>query len=324
MKAAWYEHQGPARDVLVVGEMDAPMPGEGEVRIRIEASGINPGDVKKRQDAFGVGMPFARIVPHSDGAGTVDAVGAGVPDSWIGQRVWCYGAQSYRPFGTAAGYTVVPLRQAILLPAAATMEQGACLGIPGLTAYRAVQVAGDLAGKTVLVQGGAGAVGACAVQLAHRAGARVIATCRAKRSMDVAAENGADHVLLMDDALVRSVDAIAPDGIDHIVEVAFGENIGLDLQLLAVGGSIAAYATHAATPQIPFWELLFKNVSIHLVGSDDVPAPIKVDAAHALNRAIENGWAGMRIAELFALGDIVRAHETIEASRPDGRVILAS
>jgi NADPH2:quinone reductase len=238
MKAAWYEHQGPARDVLVVGEMDAPMPGEGEVRIRIEASGINPGDVKKRQDAFGVGMPFPRIVPHSDGAGTVDAVGTGVPDSWIGQRVWCYGAQSYRPFGTAADYTVVPLHQAILLPAAASMEQGACLGIPGITAYRAVQVAGDLVGKTVLVQGGAGAVGACAVQLAHRAGARVIATCRAKRSIDIAAGHGADHVLLMNEHLVRSVQAIAPDGVDHIVEVAFGENIALDLQLLALGGRL--------------------------------------------------------------------------------------
>jgi NADPH2:quinone reductase len=322
MKAAWYEKQGPARDVLVVGEMDAPMPVDGEVRIRIAASGINPGDVKKRQDAFGVGMPFPRIVPHSDGAGTVDAVGTGVPDSWIGQRVWCYGAQSYRPFGTAADYTVVPLRQAILLPAAASMEQGACLGIPGITAYRAVQVAGDLVGKTVLVQGGAGAVGTCAVQLAHRAGARVIATGRTKRSMDIAIENGADHVLLLDDALARSVQTIAPDGVDHIVEVAFGENIGLDLDLLAVGGSIAAYATHAATPQIPFWELLFKNVSIHLIGSDDVPADIKVDAAHALNRAIENGWTGLRIAERFALDDIAGAHERMERGALDGRIVL--
>jgi NADPH2:quinone reductase len=322
MKAAWYEHQGSARDVLVVGEMDAPTPGEGEVRIRVEASGINPGDVKKRQDAFGVGMPFPRIVPHSDGAGTVDAVGTGVPDSWLGQLVWCYGAQTYRPFGTAAEYTVVPLHQAVRLPAAASMKQGACLGIPGITAYRAVQLAGRLAGKTVLVQGGAGAVGGCAVQLAHRAGARVIATCRAKRSMDIAAENGADHVLLMDDALVRSVQAIAPDGVDHIVEVAFGENIGLDLELLAVGGSIAAYATHAATPQIPFWELLFKNVSIHLVGSDDVPADIKVGAAHALNVALESGWTGLRIAERFALDDIAIAHERMEEDASNGRVVL--
>jgi NADPH2:quinone reductase len=203
------------------------------------------------------------------------------------------------------------------------MEQGACLGIPGMTAYRAVQVGGDLAGKTVLVQGGAGAVGACAVQLAHRAGARVIATCRTKRSMDVAAENGANHVLLMDDALVRSIRAIAPDGVDHIVEVAFGENIALDLELLAIGGSISAYATHAATPHIPFWELLFKNVSIHLVGSDDVSSDIKVDAAHALNRAIENGWTGLRIAERFALDDIAAAHERVERGALDGRIVLA-
>jgi NADPH2:quinone reductase len=322
MRAAWYEKQGPAREVLMVGEMETPMPGEGEVRIRIEASGINPGDVRKREDAFDVGMPFPRIVPHSDGAGTVEAVGAGVPDSWIGQRVWCYGAQTYRPFGTAAEYTVVPLRQAVRLPAAASMEQGACLGIPGITAYRAVHVAGDLVGKTVLVQGGAGAVGACAVQLAHRAGARMIATCREKRSMDIAAENGADRVLLMDEHLVHSVQKFAPGGVDHIVEVAFGENIALDLQLLAVGGSLAAYATHAPTPQIPFWELLFKNVSIHLVGSDDVPADIKVDAAHALNRAIENGWTGMRIAERFALDDIAGAHERMERGAAHGRIVL--
>jgi NADPH2:quinone reductase len=118
------------------------------------------------------------------------------------------------------------------------------------------------------------------------------------------------------------VHAIAPDGVDHIVEVAFGENIALDLQLLAVGGSIAAYATHAATPQIPFWELLFKNVSIHLVGSDDVPADIKVDAAHALNRAIENGWTGLRIAERFALDDIAIAHERVERGALDGRIVL--
>jgi NADPH2:quinone reductase len=140
--------------------------------------------------------------------------------------------------------------------------------------------------------------------------------------MDIAAENGADQVLLMDDKLVRSVQAIAPDGVDHIVEVAFSENIALDLQLLALGGSIAAYATHAATPQIPFWELLFKNVSIHLVGSDDVPAEIKVDAAHALNRAIESGWAGLRIAERLALDDIALAHGRVERGTLDGRIVL--
>ena len=143
MRAAWYEKQGAARDVLVVGEMDEPKPPAGEVRVQVAASGINPGDVKKRQNAFGVGMPYPRVIPHSDGAGTVDLVGQGVSKEWIGRRVWCYGAQSYRPFGTAAEYTVVPLKQVVQLPEGVPLEQGACLGIPGITAHRAVHVAGS-------------------------------------------------------------------------------------------------------------------------------------------------------------------------------------
>jgi NADPH2:quinone reductase len=323
MKAAWYEKQGPAREVLIAGMMDTPLPGPGEVRIRLAASGINPGDVKKRQDAFGVGMPYPRIVPHSDGAGAIDAVGHGVPDGWFGRHVWCYGAQSYRPFGTAAEYTVVPLRQAVALPGAVSMDQGACLGIPGVTAYRAIQVAGNLAGKTVLVQGAAGAVGACAVQLARRAGAHVIGTVRTKAGLDIAAESGASHVLLLDDGLASAVHAIAPAGVDHIVEVAFDDNIALDLALLAVGGSIAAYATHAAMPAIPFWELLFKNVSIHLVGSDDVPPDTKVEAAHALNAALAAGWPGLRIGKRFGLDEIAAAHEAVEQGTGGGRVLLS-
>ena len=160
MKAAWYERQGPALDVLVVGETDEPQPAAGEVRIRMAASGVNPGDVKKREDAFGLGMPFPRVIPHSDGAGTVDAVGEGASPEWIGRRVWCFGAQSYRPFGTAAEYAVVPLQRAVPLPESVPFEQGACLGIPGITAHRCVHVAGPVEGRTVLVQGGAGAVGA--------------------------------------------------------------------------------------------------------------------------------------------------------------------
>lgn len=322
MKAAWYEKQGSARDVLAIGDMDTPIPGAGEVRIRIAASGINPGDIRKREDAFGVGMPFPRIVPHSDGAGMVDAIGQDLPDEWIGRRVWCHGAQTYRAFGTAAQYVVLPVHLAVPLPASASFEVGACLGIPGITAYRAVQVAGDLSGKTVLVQGGSGAVGACAIQLAHRAGARVIATVRSTDGMDVAAENGADHVLLMDHALAGAVHSIAPEGVHHIVEVAFGENIALDLQLLAQAGSISAYATHAAEPHIPFWELLFKNASIHLVGSDDVAADIKRDATHALNAALEAGWPGPRIRKHFALDQIALAHEEVERKPSTGRVVL--
>src|SRR5215469_4586499 len=162
MKAAWYERQGAARDVLTVGAMEEPRPRAGEVRIRVAVSGVNPGDVKKRHNAFGVGMAYSRVIPHSDGAGTVDAVGEGVSREWIGRRVWCYGAQSYRPFGTAAQYTIVPLKLVVQLPESVPPEQGACLGIPGITAHRAVHVGGSVKGQTVLVQGGAGAVGAFA------------------------------------------------------------------------------------------------------------------------------------------------------------------
>jgi len=323
MKAAWYEKQGAARDVLTVGEMDDPQPRAGEVRIRIAFSGINPGDVKKRQDAFALGMPYPRVIPHSDGSGTLDAVGEGVSREWIGRRVWCYGAQSYRPFGTAAEYTVVPLKQVAPLPEKAPLEQGACLGIPGITAHRAVHVAGSVEGRTVLVQGGAGAVGACAVQLAHRAGARVIATCRAESDKQIASRAGADEVVLSDGNLAERIRALAPAGVHHIVEVAFAANIKTDTQVLAQGGSIATYATNAPTPEIPFWELVFVNARIFFVGSDDVPADAKLEAASALNQALDAGWQGLDIAEIIPLDQIARAHELVERPVKPGRVLVA-
>ena len=149
MRAAWYEKQGPAREVLRVGVMADPTPGAGEVRIRIAASGINPGDIKKRQNAFGYGMPAPRVIPHSDGAGRVDLEGVGVTADRIGRRVWCYGAQSYRAFGTAAEYVVVPASLVVPLPDGVSFEQGACLGIPALTAHRCVHSAGPVDGQTV-------------------------------------------------------------------------------------------------------------------------------------------------------------------------------
>jgi len=322
MKAAWYEKQGAARDVLTVGEMDEPQPLAGEVRIRVAASGVNPGDVKKRQNAFGVGMPYPRIIPHGDGAGTVDAVGEGVSQEWIGRRVWCYGAQAYRPFGTAAEYTVVPLKQAVPLPDTVPVEQGACLGIPGITAHRAVHVAGLVEGRTVLVQGGAGAVGACAVQLAHRAGARVIASCRSESDKEIASRAGADEVLLIDERLVERILGLAPNGVDHIVEVAFGANIKLDVEVLAQGGSIATYATNVAAPEIPFWQLVFSNTRMFFIGSDDVPTEAKIEATRAINQALAAGWQGLDIAERFSLDDIAQAHEFVEHPTKAGRVIV--
>ena len=323
MKAAWYEKQGAPKDVLIVGLMDDPQPSSGEVRIRVAFSGVNPGDVKKREDAFGVGMPYPRVIPHSDGSGTVDAVGDGVSREWVGRRVWCYGAQSYRPFGTAAEYTVVPLKQVVELPEGVPLEQGACLGIPGITSHRAVHVAGSVNGKTVLVQGGAGAVGACAVQLAHQAGARVIATCRSENDKDIASRAGADDVLLTGENLVRRIRALASDGVDHVVEVAFGANIKTDTEALAQAGSIATSAANTPLPEIPVWQLVFVNARLFFVGSDDVPAEAKIEATRDINKALEAGWEGLDIADIVPLAQIAHAHELLEHPVKPGRVIVS-
>jgi NADPH:quinone reductase len=322
MKAAWYEKQGPAREVLTVGELPDPTPAPGEVRIRVAASGINPGDIKKREDAFGYGMAYPRVIPHSDGAGQVDRAGEGVPSEWIGRSVWCYGAQSYRPFGTAAEFTCVPVDQVVPLPGNVSMEQGACLGIPGITAHRGVHVAGPVEGRTVLVQGAAGSVGLCAVQLARRAGARVIGTVRTSSDEATARNAGAHEVVLNDPQLISRAKALAPNGIDHIVEVAFAANVAADVELLNPDGSIATYATDSPTPQIPVWEMVFKNIRLFFIGSDDFPKAAKRAAAGDLNAALEAGWSGFEIGERIPLAGIARAHELAEHPVKRGRVVV--
>jgi NADPH:quinone reductase len=323
MRAAWYEKQGPAREVLVVGQMPDPAPGAGEVRIRIAASGINPGDIKKRQDWAGFGMAYPRIIPHSDGAGHIDQVGEDVSKELLGRPVWCFGAQSYRPFGTAAEFTVIPAQQAVPLLANVSMDQGACLGIPGITAHRAVHVAGPVDKRTVLVQGAGGSVGLCAVQFAHYAGARVIGSVRSSSEEEVARLAGADDVLYNNaqDFLARAK-ALAPDGIDHIIEVAFAANIEADVELLRMGGSISTYATNNATPTIPFWQMVFKNIRLFFLGSDDFPLEAKLDAARDINAALEAGWSGFEIADRIPLAEIARAHELVEHPTRPGRIVL--
>ncbi|HUO34413.1 MAG TPA: NADPH:quinone reductase [Candidatus Acidoferrum sp.] len=322
MRAAWYEKQGPPRDVLVVGEMPDPIPAAGEIRISIAASGINPGDTKKRQDAFGLGMAYPRVIPHSDGAGRVDRLGAGIPSEWLGRSVWCYGAQSYRPFGTAAEFTVLPIEQVVPLPDKVSMEQGACLGIPGITAHRAVHIGGDVNGRTVMVQGGAGSVGLCAVALARHAGARVIATVRSASDEPIASKAGAQHVVLSNKGLISAVRELAPEGVDHIVEVAFAANIEADIELLKQDGSIASYATDDASPKIPFWQMVFKNIRAFFLGSDDFPKGAKVQAARDLNSALQAGWPGFEIGERIPLADIARAHELAERPVRPGRIVV--
>jgi len=326
VRAAWYERQGPAAAVLVVGEMPTPEPGPHEVRIRVATSGINPGDVKKRHDTFGVGMPYPRVIPHSDGAGVIDEIGDKVSRSRIGERVWCFGAQSYRPLGTAAEYVVVPTDQAVPLPARVSFEQGACLGIPGITAHRAVHVAGPVRGRTVLIQGGAGAVGQCAVALAQHAGANVLATVRSEEDRAVAERAGAHRVVVTDSLdgqmAVDRIRAEAPDGVDHIVEVAFHANIAADEQVLRLGGSIATYATGNPTPAVPFWPLVFKNIAIFFLGSDDFPATAKAEATRTLNEALEQGWPGFDVRVRLSLEQIAAAHEMVERGAGAGRVVL--
>lgn len=326
MRAAWYESQGEARSVLVVGTMEDPVPGPGEVRIAVQRSGINPGDVKKRSNAFGVGMPFPRVIPHSDGSGSVDAAGEGVSTAMIGERVWCFGAQSYRPFGTAAEFVVVPVGQVAQLPSNATWDQGACLGIPGITAHRAVHVGGEVKGRKVLVQGGAGAVGMAAVAIAKHAGAWVIATVRSEADSAIARGAGADEVLRTDglgpEQIVESVLALTSDGIDHVVEVAFQANVAVDEKVLKLGGSIASYATNRPDPQIPFWNLVFKNARLYFLGSDDFPAEAKRKAAADLSEMLAHGWAGYPVGSVLPLDEIAAAQELVEQGSKGGRVLL--
>jgi NADPH2:quinone reductase len=294
----------------------------------VKASGINPGDLKKRQGTYGFGMPFPRVVPHSDGAGVIDEVGAGVSPRRLGERVWCHGAQSYRPFGTAAEYVVVPGEQALALPADVSFEQGACLGMPSISAHRGVHSTGPVDRRTVLVQGAAGAVGCCAVGLARRAGARVLATVHSETDAAQARRSGAHEVLRTDGCsaadIVAAVRALAPGGVDHVVEVAFDANIGVDTEVLATGGSIAAYARVDPAPAIPFWSVPSKNIRVHILGCDDFPAEAKRVAAQEVNAMLRAGWPGFSIERSYPLVEAAHAHEYLERCNGGGRVVLTA
>jgi NADPH2:quinone reductase len=323
MEAAWYDRQGAAADVLQVGRLPAPQPGPGDVRVRIRFSGINPGDTKKRVDRFGLGMPYPRIVPHSDGAGVIESVGDGVDAERVGQRVWVHGAQSYRPLGTAAQLTVVPADQAIALPDEVSDELGACLGIPGITAHRAVFADGPVAGRTVLVHGVLGGVGSIAAQLARRDGADVIATVR--RASDVAEVDPAvaAHVVALDGPdPAAEIRRLAPGGVQRIVEVAFSDNVELDAAVAADEAIIAAYGTREDRPTIPFRPLLWANVTIRLLGSDDFPASTKREAAAALTAAARDGALTLPIGEPLPLDRIAEAHDRVDAGARE-RVLIA-
>lgn len=324
MKAAYYEAVGPAADVIKISERLMPQPGPGEVRVRIHASGVNPSDVKGRSGARGA-IAFPCIIPHSDGAGIIDAVGEGVSATRIGERVWTWNAAWRRPFGTCAQYVCLPSAQAVALPAGIDFETGACLGIPALTACHATLGDGPLQGKTVLVTGGAGAVGHCAIQFAKWSGAMVISTVSGAAKAQHARTAGADHVINYreQDVVAAVKDLTAGAGVDRIVEVEFGGNLPTSMQVLKVGGVIAAYGSAAApTPQLPFYPLMFNHVTLHLMLVYLLTEPQRDRACRLVNEALREGKLSSHVGARFALADTAQAHVAVESGTVIGNVVI--
>ncbi|MFD5755460.1 NADPH:quinone reductase [Streptomyces sp. NPDC127044] len=322
MLASWYDEQGPAAAVLGVGELPDPEPGPGEVRVRVTVSGVNPGDTKKRRGWLGSSMPYPRVIPHSDAAGVVDAVGDGVDARRVGQRVWVYGAQSYRPFGTAAQCTVVPEDLAVPLPDHLGDELGASLGIPGITAHRTVFGDGPVDGRTVLVHGVLGGVGSLAAQLARWGGATVLATVRRGDDLDRVDPAVVSHAVALDSAdPAAAIRTCAHRGVDRIIEVALSDNADLDTAVAATDAVIAAYASRADRTEIPFWPLLFNNVTLRLLGSDDSPAEARRQAARDLTAAAAVGALTVDVGDRYPLEDIAKAHDRVDAGGR-GRVLV--
>ncbi|MGE5539563.1 MAG: NADPH:quinone reductase [Gemmatimonas sp.] len=323
MRAGWYERPGPAHEVIVVGDMPTPEPGPGEVRVRLHASGISPSDYKRRASAKG-GMEFPRIIPHSDGAGAVDAVGAGVTSFDRGDRVWTMDAQFKRPYGTAAEYVVLPEAKLAVLPDHVSFEEGACLGIPAMTAYRAVYLDGSVAGQTVLVSGGVGRVAHCAIQLARIGGARVIATVSSAAKGDIARAAGADEIVLRGGDIARRVlDLTGGLGVDRVVEVEFGGNVEVNQKILKDGGVVASYASsRVPQPRLTVTPRRASNMSIHFIYCYTLPDAVKAAAAWEINRMLASGAFAPRIARTFPLDALAEAHAYSESSSGDGQVVV--
>ena len=306
--------------------MPDPTPGPGEVLVRLSFSGVNPSDVKARSGSRpGVTKPpFDRIIPHSDGSGVVEALGADVTAHRIGTRVWIWNGQWQRPHGTAATHICVPAEQAVPLPDSVSLETGAVLGIPGLTAAHAVFGGGDVLGKTLLVQGGAGTVGLLAVQLAKSGGARVIATARGD-GLDAAHNAGADVVLDYTQGNLAKAVLDANDGemIDRIIEVEFGINAAVDAEVIAPNGTIAAYGSaKAMTPEFPFGAMLFKAVTIDILLIYLLPQTDRARAIKLLHGALVAGALTCPIAEVFALGDSAAAHVALDTGNRSGAILV--
>lgn len=324
MRAVWYEEIGPAAQVLKFGEIADPTPGPGEVRVRLRASGVNPSDVKARAGLRGA-ITYPRVIPHSDGAGEIDAVGEGVDTGRIGERVWLWNAAWQRANGTCAELVCLPEQQAVMLPAGTDWQAGACLGIPASTACHAVFSDGEVKGQTVLVTGGAGAVGHYAIQLARWGGARVIATVSGDKKAEAAKQAGAHAVLnyRTDNVAEAILEANGGQGINRIVEVDLGGNLTVSNAVLCTGGVIAAYgSTTNMTPELPFRTMMFNHTTLRMILVYALSTQERARVIDRLTRALDSGALSHAIAARFDISAVVEAHQVIEASQLIGNAVV--
>ncbi|HEY2308409.1 MAG TPA: NADPH:quinone reductase [Streptosporangiaceae bacterium] len=321
MRAASYDRYGPAAEVLEVRDVERPVPGPGEVLVKVTLSGVNPTDWKSRSGATPRPIDGFQI-PHHDGAGVIEAVGDGVDPARAGQRVWLWLAAAGRPWGTAAEWTVVPQDQAVPLPDGASLELGASLGVPAMTAHWCVFADGPVTGKTVLVAGGAGAVGHFAIELAARAGARVIATASSQEKAELARKAGAAHVVNYRDADAAGQIRAAAGQTDRVIEVALGANLALDLAVAKPGSMIVTYAAEPADPVLPVRACMTANVMLRFILLYGVPRPALRQAAADITAALTEGALTELPVHRFGLSDIAAAHEAVEAGAL-GKVLVA-
>jgi NADPH2:quinone reductase len=312
MRAALYSGTGKAADVLRVEEIGRPEPGPGEVLVRVHVSCVNPTDYKARSGA--VPRPIDGFqVPHHDGAGVIEAVGEGVDEARVGQRVWLWFAAAGRRWGTAAEWTAVPARQAVPLPDGVTFELGASLGVPAMTAHYCLFSDGPVTGQTVLVAGGAGAVGHFAIELAKRAGARVIATASGPEKAALAGQAGADLVVnYRSPDAVQQVKALAPT-VDRVIELALGANLALDLAVARPGTVIVTYAAEPADPVLPVRACMTANVTLKFMLLYGVPAAAHDQAAADITQALAAGALSALPVHRFPLAEVAAAHEAAES-----------
>jgi NADPH2:quinone reductase len=319
VKAALYQRYGPAAEVLEVRDVERPDPGPGEVLVKVAVSGINPTDWKSRSGATPRPIDSFQI-PHHDGAGTIEAAGDGVDPGRVGQRVWLWLAAAGRRWGTAAEWTVVPEDQAVALPDGASLELGASLGVPAMTAHWCVFADGPVTGKTVLVAGGAGAVGHFAIELAARAGARVVATASGPEKAELARKAGAAHVVNYRDADAADQIRAAAGQTDRVIELALGANLALDLAVAKPGSVIVTYAAEPTDPVLPVRACMSANVTLRFILLYGVPRAALRQAAADITAAVADGALTELPVHRFGLADIVAAHEAAEAG-PLGKVL---